>query len=306
MQRQDNGTYESNRLPVDIQYRLVTIQGQIQTSLFDTFTALGENPQLIYSVADIFSSKVDFNTETRKGDSFTVMVPKYYKEDVFLGYGKVLYASYKQTSRTLQAYFFQEENDPGSGGYFDENGKDMGTSFIRSPVPFGRVTSRFTFRRKHPILGVVRPHLGIDLAAPIGTPIMAASDGKVAFAGRKGGFGKQIILKHPNGYKTFYGHLSRFAKGLRKGRYVKQKEIIGYVGSTGMSTGPHLDYRLQHNGVFKNPFKVRFQPKKVLKGESLQALNSLIQQYAGYLQSGNPVVMVKNITIDKETTISLL
>ncbi|MBW2164429.1 MAG: M23 family metallopeptidase [Deltaproteobacteria bacterium] len=192
---------------------------------------------------DIFASRLDFNTETRLGDQFDVIVEEYFKDDRFVGYGK--------------------------GKYYDSDGREVGTSFLRSPLPVYRVTSKFSKRRLHPILKVYRPHLGVDLAAPIGTRIMAAADGRVSFVGWQKGFGRTVILKHPGGYKTYYGHLSRFAKGIKKGIRVEQKQIIGYVGSSGLSTGPHLDYRIKENGIFKNPFNMKFKPKSKLAGKAL-------------------------------------
>lgn len=284
--------YDVSRLPdsflterrtIELDRKLERISGQVEESLFQSFSALDERASLLYAFADIFASKIDFNTETRTGDRFAVILEKYYKEGAFIGYGRILFASYHmiEDDRTLNAYWFENTGNP---GYFNEQGEEMGTSFLRSPVPIGRVTSRFTFHRKHPITGVVRPHLGVDLAAPIGTPIMAAADGKVVFAGVRGGFGRQVILQHGNGYKTYYGHLSRFGKSIKRGKAVRQKDIIGYVGSSGVSTGPHLDYRLQENGVFKNPFAVKFKPRSILAGDILQTfLQDTVRRCDRYL-----------------------
>ena len=184
----------------------------------------------------------------------------------------------------------------------------MGTWFIRSPIPFGRVTSRFTMRRKHPVDGVVRPHLGVDLAAPRGTPIMATAEGKVEYIGRKGGFGKTIILRHHGGYQTYYGHLNGYKKGLKNGSTVQQKDIIAYVGSTGVSTGPHLDYRIKYNGVFKNPFGIKFKAKTVLQDEELALYLQSSAQIAELFNAdtGDKTLQVKNITLTEDHTISFL
>jgi len=296
-------SFTAIRQSVEVEYRLEKIEGEVENSLVQAFTEIGETPFLVYSFADIFASRIDFNTESRSGDRFVAIVEKYYTGKKFIGYGKILYASYQQVEQqgVLKGYNFEKPD--GESSYFDEEGKELGTSFLRSPVPVGRVTSRFTFRRKHPISGIIRPHLGVDLAAPIGTPIMAAADGKVVFAGRRGGFGKQIILQHGNGYRTHYGHLSRFAKNIKKGQNVKQKEIIGYVGSTGVSTGPHLDYRLQENGVFKNPFAMKFKPRSILKGENLARLKDMTNLYDSYLvslQAKSHIIMAKKVTFEKE------
>jgi len=304
--RGEDGSYLANRQTVLLESRTERISGIIESSLYSAFATLGEEPKLIHAYADIFASKIDFNTETRSGDRFEVLVEKYYKGDVFAGYGRILVAGYQKADVKFEGYRFSSEKTP--AGYFDKNGEALGTWFIRSPIPFGRVTSGFTMKRKHPIDGVIRPHLGVDLAAPTGTPVMAAADGKVEYIGRKGGFGKTIILHHPGGYKTYYGHLNGYKKGLKKNTTVAQKEIIGYVGSTGISTGPHLDYRIQHNGVFKNPFSIKFKPKISLQNEELATFRQESAQTSELLNT-NPnvkILQVKNVTLSENHTISFL
>jgi murein DD-endopeptidase MepM/ murein hydrolase activator NlpD len=304
--RNEDGSYQASRQPVLLECRIERISGSIETSLYSGFATLGEEPKLIHAFADIFASKIDFNTETQAGDRFELLVEKYYRGDSFVGYGRILVARYQQDDVTFEGYHFASENTP--AGYFDENGEALGTWFIRSPIPFGRVTSRFTMRRKHPIDGVVRPHLGVDLAAPRGTPVMASADGKVEYIGRRGGFGKTIILRHNGGYKTYYGHLNGYKKGLKTGSSVSQKEIIGYVGSTGISTGPHLDYRIQQNGIFRNPFGIKFQAKTVLQEEELQRFRRESAQIAELFntRTGETILQVKNVTLSDDHAISFL
>ena len=184
----------------------------------------------------------------------------------------------------------------------------MGTSFLRSPIPFGKVTSRFSYRRRHPILKVVRPHLGVDLAVPTGTPVMAASGGKIVFRGWKGDYGNQVVIKHTNGYKTYYGHLSKFRKGQKVGSQVKQKDIIGYVGSTGLSTGPHLDYRISYEGVFKNPFSIEFKPKSVLIGKELASFSEERGRLARLMDvpDDQKVLYVKRVVLGRDKDIAFL
>jgi murein DD-endopeptidase MepM/ murein hydrolase activator NlpD len=306
LQKSDNGVYQSARQAVPLEYRVERLSATINSSLYAAFSRLGEEPKLIHAYADIFASKIDFNTETRTGDRFELLVEKYYKDEVFVGYGKILVASYLKQDTVYQGYHFASEETP--SGYFDENGEALGTWFIRSPIPFGRVTSRFTMRRKHPIDGVVRPHLGIDLAAPRGTPVLATAEGRVEFVGRKGGFGKTIILNHHGGYKTYYGHLNRYAKGLKRGDTVQQKDIIGYVGSTGISTGPHLDYRIKYNGVYRNPFGIKFKAKTVLNGDELDKFLMESSRIAELFKnnSDRKILQVKNITLTEENIISFL
>jgi murein DD-endopeptidase MepM/ murein hydrolase activator NlpD len=240
------------------------------------------------------------------GDRFELLVEKYYKADVFVGYGRILVARYQQADVIFEGFYFASANTP--AGYFDANGEALGTWFIRSPIPFGRVTSGFTMKRKHPIDGVVRPHLGVDLAAPQGTPVMAAADGRVEFVGRKGGFGKTVILRHNGGYRTYYGHLSGFKKGLSNNSPVSQKEIIGYVGSTGISTGPHLDYRIQQNGVFRNPFGLKFQAKTILQDGELALFRREYSQVAELFNTNTSgkIIQVKNVTLSEDNRITFL
>lgn len=261
--------YVASQDDIPLEVKTVSLTGSIQQALFSSFAKHKVSPRLIYSFADIFSSRIDFNTESKPGDTFTIVFEEYSQNSKFVGYGNILYAKYGQPSlkKDYEAFYFKDSKD--RSGHYTRDGQDIGSAFIRSPLPMGRLTSKFSYRRKHPILGVVRPHLGIDLAAPTGTPVMAAADGQVVFMGVRGGFGKQIVLKHGNGYKTYYGHFSRFKKGLRNGSRVLQKDVIGYVGATGRATGPHLDYRVAQNGTYTNPFGMQFKPKSVLAGDDL-------------------------------------
>ncbi|MEN8231907.1 MAG: M23 family metallopeptidase [Thermodesulfobacteriota bacterium] len=306
LKRNEDGNYWATRQAVPLEYRVERLSGVIISSLYAAFSELGEDPKLIHAYADIFASKIDFNTETRAGDRFELLVEKYFKGDVFVGYGKILVARYQKQNVEYQGYHFASENTP--AGHFDQNGEALGTWFIRSPIPFGRVTSRFTMRRKHPIDGIVRPHLGVDLAAPRGTSVMATAEGRVEYIGRKGGFGKTVILRHHGGYKTYYGHLNGYKKGLKKGSTVQQKDIIGYVGSTGVSTGPHLDYRIQYNGVFRNPFGIKFKAKTVLQDEELAIFLQSSAEIAELfnVDTGEKTLQVKNITLTEDHLISFL
>jgi murein DD-endopeptidase MepM/ murein hydrolase activator NlpD len=293
-------SYIASRQAISLECRTVRLAGVINHSLFGAFSGLGEEHKLIHAFADMFASKIDFNTETRRGDRFELLVEKFYKNDVFVGYGKILVGRYVNEKTTYSGYYYGSDITP--AGYFDESGNALGTWFIRSPIPFGRVSSKFSMRRKHPIDGVVRPHLGIDLAAPYGTPVMATADGTVEYIGRKGGFGKTVIIKHYGNYKTYYGHLSKYGKGFKKGSRVSQKDIIGYVGSTGISTGPHLDYRIKHNNVFKNPFGIKFKAKTILKDEELErfslARNEIVQLFNH--EQDIRILQVRKVTLTED------
>ncbi len=298
--------YCAEKNEVLLEARTIRISGQVDTSLFTAFPSDIKSARLIYSFADIFASKIDFNTETRSGDEFSLLVEEYYKFDEFIGYGPIQAAIYTQANGDVhEGYLY---NNGSRDSYYDADGNELGASFIKSPVQVGRISSRFTNRRMHPILGVIKKHLGVDLAAPHGTPIMAAADGRITMMRTNGGFGKQIVLSHGGNYRTHYGHLSKFRKGLQVGSKVRQKQIIGYVGSTGLATGPHLDYRLQHQGVYKNPFGVKFRPRSVLKGGELALHKENASSYNALLvaEKSSPVLHVETLLLGSDSKLSLL
>lgn len=306
-----NGSYLVQKDTIEIERRLVLITGKISSSLFGSFTDKNEDIRLVYAFADIFASKIDFNTEVQKDDRYSLTVDKYYKNGELVGYGKIQSARYEFASGQVYDAYYYVPDDKKFGFYFDQNGQAVGTSFLRSPLPIGRVTSKFSYRRKHPVSGRIQPHLGIDLAAPHGSPIMAAADGTVTFVGRNSGNGNQIVLAHSGGYKTYYGHLSRFKKGLHRGATVQKKDIIGYVGSTGISTGPHLDYRIQHNNTYKNPFSIEFKPRIVLSETQLEDFfaikNSLLELYASpAISPQSEILQTSQLTVDSPDQLTLL
>lgn len=306
----DNG-YRVSKAPVELERKKVKVSGEITSSLFAAFADKEEDMRLVYAFADIFSSRIDFNTEIQPGDRYCLVVDKYYKNDTLVGYGKIEVAQYYRVNgTTLEA--FLAESAKGKDIYYDQNGESVGASFLRSPLPIGRVTSKFTYQRRHPISGKIKPHLGVDLAAPTGAPIMAVADGRVVEIGYNGGFGKQIVIAHSGDYKTYYGHLSRFKSGLRRGSVVSKKDIIGYVGSTGVSTGPHLDYRIQHHMVFQDPFAMTFKVQVALSGKELKKFKEQRQALTAMadLDSFTPhtqTIKVSTLTItNKEHDISLI
>ena len=306
--RHDDGTFYAERLNVPLERRTVKVNGAVNESLYDAFVSSNEEPRLLYTFADIFSSRIDFNTEVRTGDRFSMVFEKYYKGGEFVGYGKILMAEYDRKDETPLAGFYYTPTGSEGGSFFDRNGEELGTSFIRSPVPMARVSSNFTFKRLHPVLGIFRPHLGMDLAAPTGTPIMAAADGKIASLGWNGGYGKQIVIDHGGGYRTHYSHMANYRSGLSAGSRVKQKEIIGYVGSTGISTGPHLDYRMEYNRSFVNPFAMKFRPRSVLQGQELARFRQeqqVLVRLASALDDPK-VVMVNSVTVTPESKFTFL
>jgi len=246
----------------DYETRVSLTTGVIRSSLFTAVTAAGEQDQLALDLAEIFAWDVDFNTELQKGDSFSVAVEKMFVGGRFSRYGRIQAAEFRRGSRRLLAVRF---DDGRGGGYYAPDGTPLRKAFLRSPLKFSRITSGFTGKRFHPILRQFTAHLGIDYAAPEGTPALASAGGTVGVAGWIDGFGNAVRLRHANGYETLYGHLSRV--NVRVGERVAQGETIGAVGSTGLSTGPHLHYAMLRNGAWVNPLTVELPPAEPIAPE---------------------------------------
>ncbi len=225
----------------------------IETSLWDACYSADANPQLALELSDIYAWTVDFFA-LKKGDRFHVYYDEKRVDSTFVGIGQVHAASYISGGDTLLAYHYENGK---TDGYFDEQGKNLKKTFLKAPLNYRRISSGFTYARKHPIYKTVRPHTGVDYAAPRGTPVVALGDGEVTFKAYKGGGGNTVKIRHNSTYTTGYLHLHGYAKGLRVGKRVKQGEVIGYVGSTGASTGPHLDFRVWKNGSPINPLKLK-------------------------------------------------
>lgn len=239
---------------VEIKTRVKTAAGKIQHSLFNSMLADGLQVPLILDFTDAFSWTIDFNTDTRNGDEYTALWEENYTSNGEITSQDLLAASYKGAESKATTYAFYYD-----GEFYDETGKVSKKMFLKSPISFRgyRISSRFSYGRMHPILKIRRPHLGIDYAAPIGTPVQAVADGTVKFSGWKGGFGNFVEIKHANGYTTMYGHLKSFGKGVKAGAKVKQGQTVGYIGSTGLSTGPHLDFRIKERDKFVDFLKMK-------------------------------------------------
>jgi murein DD-endopeptidase MepM/ murein hydrolase activator NlpD len=226
------------------------VEGQIRGSLFEGVTAAGEKPELAMRLADIFGWDLDFYTDTRPGDTFRVVVEKKkFTTGGAVVYGRILAAEYKNRGRVYGAVLFHDPS--GNPAYYTPEGKNMKRAFLHSPLKFAApITSHFSMARFHPILKTTLAHLGIDYAAPTGTPVQSIGEGRVSFAGPKGGAGKLIQIEHSNGFQTFYMHLSRIL--VHNGERIAQGQIVGLVGMTGLATGPHLDFRIERHGQFLN------------------------------------------------------
>jgi murein DD-endopeptidase MepM/ murein hydrolase activator NlpD len=260
--------------------RVVALSGAIHSSLLESVAALGEGDQLALDFAEIFSWDVDFNTEIRSGDVFQLAVEKMLLEGRFIRYGRVLAARLIRGDRSLTAVRFDGDS---TSGYFSPDGSPLRKAFLRSPLKYARITSRFTRARYHPILKIVRPHRGVDYAAPTGTAVMATADGVVVTSGWLGGYGKTVRIRHANGFVTLYGHLSRIH--VRTGRRVSQGQVIGAVGKTGLATGPHLDYRMLRNGAFVNPLSVQLPPAAPIPARERAAFERMRARHLAVLPS---------------------
>src|SRR5882672_10332760 len=257
--------------PVETQIRTAT--ASIDSSLFQAAEAAEISDTVALKLANVFAWDIDFVLDIREGDRFTAVYEQIYQDGKYLRDGEVLAAEFINAGRVYRAVRFVSES--GRAGYYTPDGAPMRKAFLRAPVEFTRVSSGFNPHRLHPILNRIRGHMGTDYAAPTGTPVHAAGDGRVSFAGQRGGYGNALILAHSNSVSTLYGHMSRFARQVRVGTRVQQGDIIGYVGMTGLATGPHLHYEYLVNGVHKNPQTVQLAGAEPLRADTLQKFRHL-------------------------------
>jgi murein DD-endopeptidase MepM/ murein hydrolase activator NlpD len=237
-----------------LERRLLMKSGEVRSSLFAATDAAQLTDSVAGQIADIFSTDIDFHKDLRRGDRFTVVYEMFFDGGEPVRSGKVLAAEFVNGGKAFQAVWFQHAD--GRGGYYTLDGKNIKKTFLRSPLEFSRITSGFTTARFHPVLQRWRAHTGVDYGAPAGTGVKATADGFVEFAGSRGGYGNVVILRHQTQYTTLYGHLSAFGRGVRTGARVSQGDVIGYVGSTGLATGPHLHYEFRINDVHQDPLTV--------------------------------------------------
>jgi murein DD-endopeptidase MepM/ murein hydrolase activator NlpD len=278
--RNDAGGIRAEMKYVPVEFKPAIVSGTIEDSLIGALNKAGEEDSLAIDIVErCFGWDIDFNTDLRKGDSFRVFVEKRYLDGRFAGYRDILAAEFVNEGRVYRAFRFVYP-DTKASDYYDETGGSRRKDFLRSPIKFmtPRITSRFTASRFHPIYKIYRPHYGVDYAAPIGTPVQATADGVVTFAGRDGEAGNAVKMTHKNSYATAYLHLSRFGPGVRKGAVLKGGDIVGYVGSTGGSTGPHLDYRIYYHGGPVNPLGHKFKPADPLRKEFLEAFKKEVER----------------------------
>ncbi len=250
------------------------LSGEINSTLYEAVVATQESPELLLAYTDIFQWDMDFFIDTRKGDRFRILYEKLFVEKEngareFVRYGKVLAATYEQADTSYFACFY--EDSTGRSGYFDRNGNSFQKTFLKSPLNYRRISSFFSYGRRHPILKKVRAHTGVDFAAPQGTPVTSTAEGTITKMAWEGGYGNCVIVAHKNHFTTLYGHLSKYAADLKVGDCVKQGQVVGYVGSTGLSTGPHLHYTMYLNSKPIDPLRIRPASADPLTPEQFQA-----------------------------------
>lgn len=258
--------FSAKKIPIEYDIKILHLGGAIKDNLISSMGEGSDNIKLALQLSDIFAWDIDFTTDIRESDTYKIVVEGRYLNGDFKKYGEILSAEFINNGSTYRAYRFEYDD---KADYYDDEGNSLKRQFLKAPLSFRRISSYFTKKRFHPILKIYRPHHGIDYSAPSGTPVSAVGNGTISFIGYRGGYGKLIILRHPNGWKTCYGHLSRFGRGLKRGAKVPQGSVIGYVGSTGQSTGPHLHYEMRINNKAVNPFSIRVSkgrgiPKKLM------------------------------------------
>lgn len=274
-------------------------QGTIDSSLYMAGKRAGMPSPLTMEMANIFGWDIDFALDIQKGDSFKVMYEEQFLKGKKIGFGKVIAAEFTNGGKTFKAVRYTDKD--GHSAYYTPDGRGMHKAFLRTPIEFARISSHFNLARKHPVLHIIRAHKGTDYAAARGTPIRATGNGKVSFAGRKGGYGNTVIIQHGQGIQTLYGHMNAFAKGMRNGARVTQGEVIGYVGSTGLASGPHLHYEFHVNGQVRNPVTVPLPKAIGIDKTELARFNETTRPLIAKLdqfKSNNRLALAKNNSND--------
>lgn len=264
--------------------------------IFDSFFVAGKHANLddalIMELANVFAYDIDFAQDIKPNDHFKVLFEEYFVNGVKVGNGPIVAAEFVNNGKRFQAVRYVDAS--GKSSYYTPNGQSLKKAFIRTPVQYTRISSHFNLRRRHPVLHHIRAHRGVDYAAPTGTPVKAAGQGKVVFVGKKGGYGNAIILQHGPKYTTLYGHLSRFAKHLKNGQSISQGQIIGYVGSTGLASGPHLHYEFRIDGVHHNPLTVALPQAEGISGTSKKAFLAYTNELLKIMDAQEKVLVAAN------------
>jgi len=275
------GEFKAGELPVALEARQIMRSGEIKGSLFGATDAADVPDRIASEMAEALSGDIDFHKDLRRGDHFSVVYEAFYLDGQLVKTGRLLAAEFVNQGKPYQALYFKDAQ--GREGYFTPDGQSLKRAFLKSPMPFSRVSSGFTGARFHPVLQIWRAHKGVDYAAPSGAPVRAVSDAKVEFVGSQGGYGNLIVLKHQGAYSTAYGHLSRFGKGIKRGARIDQGQVIGFVGSTGLASGPHLHYEFRVNNVQKNPLALKLPTSYPLDARSKAQFAAKAQPLASNL-----------------------
>ncbi|MBS0288138.1 MAG: peptidoglycan DD-metalloendopeptidase family protein [Proteobacteria bacterium] len=291
VQRQDDGYLKSHIEDKPLEKRIAFGGAQI----FDSFFVAGKQAKLddalIMELAQVFAYDIDFANDIQPSDSFKVLFEEYFVNGVKVGNGPIMAAEFVNNGKPYRAVRYTDAS--GVSSYYSPNGQSLKKAFIRTPVQYTRISSHFNLHRKHPVLHKIRAHKGVDYAAPTGTPVKAAGSGKVVFVGKKGGYGNAIILQHGTKYTTLYGHLSRFAK-IKNGTAVKQGQVIGYVGSTGLASGPHLHFEFRVNGVHHDPLKVALPQDEGISSKAKKQFLAYSNNLLRMMESQGKVLIAAN------------
>ena len=288
MVRSEGEAFRASEHAAPLETRVIMKSGEIRSSLFAATDAAQLSDNVASQIADIFSTDIDFHRDLRRGDRFMVVYEMFYDAAEPVKSGRVLAAEFVNQGKTYQAVWFQHADGP--GGYYTLDGRNIRKTFLRSPLEFSRISSGFTTARFHPVLRRWRAHTGVDYAAPTGTGVKAVADAVVDFAGRKGGYGNVVILRHQKRYSTLYAHLSRFARGMRTGARVSQGDVIAYVGATGLATGPHLHYEFRIDDVHQDPLRAVMPDAPPITAEHRAAFDAVARplgQRLGLLRGTN-------------------
>lgn len=283
--------------PIIYDVVLESVQGVIKTSLFEAIQDIGEKPELAYILADIFGWDINFILDLRVGDRFQALVQKRFRDGEPAGYGRVMAAEFINQGESFKAFRFKDGEQKVS--FYNEKGENLRKAFLKAPLSFTRISSGYSMRRLHPIKKVWKAHPAIDYAAPIGTPVKTVGDGSITRKGYGKGNGYYLEVTHSNGYKTMYLHLKSYARGIKKGKRVTQGQTIGYVGSSGLSTGPHLDFRMKRYGKPVNPLKLKAPSAKSVSKENMGEFKVLTAPLLARLEETHLKTQVAQVTSEQ-------
>jgi murein DD-endopeptidase MepM/ murein hydrolase activator NlpD len=294
------GDFFIEKSPIPYTTELVSIKGTIDSSLFEAVTGIGESEVLAMNLADIFAWDIDFILDIRKGDTFQTLVEKRYREGQPAGYGRILAALFTNQGTTFQAFLYQDGER--RADYYDADGQSLRKAFLKAPLAFSRISSGFSMHRFHPITKTWKAHPAIDYAAPTGTPIKSVGDGVIIQKGYTRGNGNYIKIRHNGSYETLYLHMKGFAKNIGMGKRVAQGQTIGYVGSTGLATGPHLCFRMYKNGGPVNPHQVKAAAAQPVSKSGMAEFSAIVGTLSAQLSEPSNIQTAKTQQADSSTT----